>query len=240
MPRFYVPDVSYEIGSEIPLPPSSVHHAMRVLRMREGDEAEIFDGKGNSARGKIHFSKDYASVFIEKISHEENDTLKIVLAQSLVSNEKMDWIVEKACELGVSKLIVFPAERSEIKLTGEKLEKRLQRWSKIILSSCEQCKRNSLLDIRFLPSLKSLSDDIVCERNYVLCPSSPNTEKESLAVPKSVMFVIGPEGGLSNNEISLLLEKGFLRKQLGDLVLRTETAGIVAAAYAQTLWSWKN
>ncbi len=109
MPRFYVPDIAYKVGEEVVLPPEAIHHAMRVLRMREDDEAELFDGNGKSAKGTIHFAKDFASVKILETAFTQENSLKIVLLQSLVSNEKMDWIVEKACELGVTELIVFPA-----------------------------------------------------------------------------------------------------------------------------------
>ena len=116
---------------------------MRVLRMREDDEAELFDGNGKSAKGTIHFAKDFASVKILETAFTQENSLKIVLLQSLVSNEKMDWIVEKACELGVTELIVFPADRSEVKLIGDKLLKRIERWNKIVVSACKQCKRSA-------------------------------------------------------------------------------------------------
>ena len=190
MPRFYIPNTTFQIGEEVVLPQESVHHAMRVLRMRDGDEAELFDGRGTSAKGTIHFAKDFASVKVLGTTVAPENSLRIVLLQSLVSNEKMDWIIEKACELDVSEVIVFPADRSEVKLAADKLSKRMERWQ--------------------------------------------NKDKV-----ESVSFVIGPEGGLSPREINLLEEKGFKPQQLGKLVFRTETAGIVAASYAHTLWDWK-
>ena len=154
MPRFYVPDIAYKVGEEVVLPPEAIHHAMRVLRMREDDEAELFDGNGKSAKGTIHFAKDFASVKILETAFTQENSLKIVLLQSLVSNEKMDWIVEKACELGVTELIVFPADRSEVKLIGDKLLKRIERWNKIVVSACKQCKRSACLKFPGFPPSK--------------------------------------------------------------------------------------
>ncbi len=219
MPRFYVPDIAYKVGEEVVLPPEAIHHAMRVLRMREDDEAELFDGNGKSAKGTIHFAKDFASVKILETAFTQENSLKIVLLQSLVSNEKMDWIVEKACELGVTELIVFPADRSEVKLIGDKLLKRIERWNKIVVSACKQCKRSALLKVSWLPSLQDFNPEGI-QKNLI------------------ISFAIGPEGGLSQREIQLLMEKGFEPKQLGQFVFRTETAGIVAASYAHTLWDW--
>lgn len=237
MPRFYVPDTTFQVGEEVVLPQESIHHAMRVLRMREGDEAEVFDGNGSSASGTIHFAKDFASVLIKNIFSDQQDSLKIILLQSLVSNEKMDWIVEKACELNISELIVFPADRSEVRLTEDKLLKRLERWNKIVISSCKQCKRSSLLKISWLSSLKEFLAEGI-QRKYILMPESTVPQEQTPDNVRSVSFVVGPEGGLSPREVSLLKEKGFVEKQLGKLVLRTETAGLAAASYANTLWSW--
>lgn len=236
MPRFYVPDIAYKVGEEVVLPPEAIHHAMRVLRMREDDEAELFDGNGKSAKGTIHFAKDFASVKILETAFTQENSLKIVLLQSLVSNEKMDWIVEKACELGVTELIVFPADRSEVKLIGDKLLKRIERWNKIVVSACKQCKRSALLKVSWLPSLQDFNPEGI-QKNFIMIPQATLSEKAEKKI-ESVSFAIGPEGGLSQREIQLLMEKGFEPKQLGQFVFRTETAGIVAASYAHTLWDW--
>lgn len=237
MPRFYIPNTTFQIGEEVVLPQESVHHAMRVLRMRDGDEAELFDGRGTSAKGTIHFAKDFASVKVLETTVAPENSLRIVLLQSLVSNEKMDWIIEKACELDVSEVIVFPADRSEVKLAADKLSKRMERWHKIVVSACKQCKRSSLLTVSWLSSLQDF-DARPIQKNFILMPSAHFSEQNKDKV-ESVSFVIGPEGGLSPREINLLEEKGFKPQQLGKLVFRTETAGIVAASYAHTLWDWK-
>ncbi len=148
----------------------------------------------------------------------------------------MDWIVEKACELGVTELIVFPADRSEVKLIGDKLLKRIERWNKIVVSACKQCKRSALLKVSWLPSLQDFNPEGI-QKNFIMIPQATLSEKAEEKI-ESVSFAIGPEGGLSQREIQLLMEKGFEPKQLGQFVFRTETAGIVAASYAHTLWDW--
>lgn len=232
MPRFYVPFPGAEVGKPIVLPSESVHHAMRVLRLRQDDKVEVFNGRGLSAKGPIHFAADYAEVVPEKIERSER-SLRLILLQSLVSNEKMDWIVEKACELGYSKIVVFPADRSEIRLTSEKTAKRLERWGKIAVSACKQCGEDFLPDIVYAPGLKEAAGlaEGLC---IMLSPSAQARDEDEKIL--AVTFAVGPEGGFSDNEIKTLTGAGFAGKRLGARVLRTETAAIAAASYAQTLW----
>ncbi len=234
MPRFYTPNIELVANSEVELSPLATHHAMRVLRMREGDDVEVFDGKGCSATGTIRFAKDFASVLISSVTRQDPEPLRIILLQALVSNDKMDWIVEKACETGISKLVVFSPARTDIKLNNEKIFSRLHRWNKIAISACEQCGRNTLMEIVICASLREASA-IAEGLKIILHPFGRQTDKteENITV---VSFLIGPEGGFTEQEIELAEKQGFVPKQLGKLILRTETAGIVAASYAQTLW----
>ncbi len=234
MPRFYTPNVELVANSEVELSPLATHHAMRVLRMHEGDDVELFDGKGCSATGTIRFAKDFASVLISSVTMQNPESLRIVLLQALVSNDKMDWIVEKTCETGITKLIVFTPARTDIKLNQEKIISRLQRWNKIAISACEQCGRNMLPEIVFCTSLQEASA-MAEGLKIILHPHSRQTEKLEGDIT-AVSFLIGPEGGFTDQEVRLAKSQGFVPKQLGKLILRTETAGIVAASYAQTLW----
>ncbi len=234
MPRFYTPDAELAVNSEIELPSGATHHAMHVLRLREGDEVEVFNGKGCSATGTIHFAEDFASILISAVNKQDTESLRIILLQALVSNDKMDWIVEKACETGVNKLVIFSPARSDIKLNKEKINSRLERWNKVAVSACEQCGRNMLPGIVFCPSLKEASS-LAEGLKIILHPHSKSTKLPKDAI-MAVSFLVGPEGGFTDQEVDLAKKQGFLPKQLGNLILRTETAGIVAASYAQTLW----
>ncbi len=235
MPRFYTPDTIFVESSLVELPKATVHHAMRVLRMRNGDIVELFDGKGNRCSGTITFTTGAATVAVERLFTPDEVKLKINLIQSLVANEKMDWIVEKACETGVSSITVFPPARCDIRLNEEKALKRVERWLKIAVSACEQCGRNSLPEISFLSGLKEATE----QANGLKLILHPVPLGQNEALPEeadAVTFLIGPEGGFNEKEIALALEQGFRPRQLGKLVLRTETAGIAASSFAQTLW----
>lgn len=140
MPRFYYFFESADTEAPLVLPPEAVHHAMRVLRMRQGDAVEVFNGKGCAVKGTIRFATDFAEVIPQEVIMQPRG-LKLVLMQALVANEKMDWIIEKACELGYAEIAVFPSERGEVRLTCEKAVKRVERWNKIAVSACSTMRR---------------------------------------------------------------------------------------------------
>lgn len=232
MPRFYYFFDSADVNAPLVLPPEAVHHAMRVLRMRQGDPVEVFNGKGCAVKGTIRFATDFAEVIPQEVIMQPRG-LKLVLMQALVANEKMDWIIEKACELGYAEIAVFPSERGEVRLTGEKAVKRVERWNKIAVSACQQCGENYLPNIRFCTSLKKAAA-YAEGLKFVLSPVGKTYD--SSEVHAAVTFAIGPEGGLSPKEIEMLVDGGFYSHKLGSRVLRTETAAIAAASFAQTLW----
>lgn len=232
MPRFYYFFDSADVNAPLVLPPEAVHHAMRVLRMRQGDAVEIFNGKGCAVKGTIRFATDFAEVIPQEVIMQPRG-LKLVLLQALVANEKMDWIIEKACELGYAEIAVFPAERGEVRLTGEKALKRVERWNKIAVSACQQCGENYLPNIRFCTNLKD-AVSIAEGLKFVLSPIGKTYD--SSEVPNVVTFAVGPEGGLSPKEIDALIDCGFYSRKLGNRILRTETAAIAAASFDQTLW----
>ncbi len=232
MPRFYYFFDSAGTGTPLVLPPEAVHHAMRVLRMRQDDPVEVFNGQGCAVKGKIRFAKDFAEVIPEEVVMQPRG-LRLVLMQALVGNEKMDWIIEKACELGYAAIAVFPSERGEVRLIGEKAVKRVERWNKIAVSACQQCGENYLPNIRFCGSLKEAAT-VAEGLKFVLSPIGKTCDSSD--TPTAVTFCVGPEGGLSPKEINTLVECGFYSRKLGNRVLRTETAAIAAASFAQTLW----
>lgn len=231
-PRFYV-DSEFQPNDTLVLPEKPAHHASRVLRMREGDSALLFDGRGNEAHCVLHFFSDRTEAHILTVtkSHTESP-LKTVLIQALVSQEKLDWILEKATELGVSKIIIVPAERSVTKLDSKRLEKRLAQWKNTVLSACEQCARSFLPDVEFCPQLESALAQNKSECNLFLAPSAQ--KGFLLNSVHSVTFAVGPEGGFSAQEIELALSLGYESALLGPRVLRTETAGLAALAVAQS------
>lgn len=145
------------------------------------------------------------------------------------------WIglLKKPAELGYAEIAVFPAERGEVRLTGEKALKRVERWNKIAVSACQQCGENYLPNIRFCTNLK---DAVSSAEGLKFVLSPIGKTYDSSEVPNVVTFAVGPEGGLSPKEIDALIDCGFYSRKLGNRILRTETAAIAAASFAQTLW----
>ena len=219
IPRFYIPNVTFQIGVRTYLPPAARHHAGRVLRMVAGEKASVFNGLG-----------DDAYITIESLERPKTESpLSITLVQGLISAEKLDYVVEKAVELGVSRIVIVPSIRSTAKLPEDRRDRRLTRWSDIMHSACEQCGRNSIPTLEFMQFEKAM-ETVKADRRYMLALSS--TVAPRLTRISSVAFAVGPEGGFSANEIAMATKFGWESVLIGPRVLRTETAGLVAATLA--------
>lgn len=239
MPRFYCPP-PLPPGGTFELPPDAAHHAARVLRLREGDRVEIFDGLGNACHGMIAELGGKRVVLgeIAASSTDRESPLQVVLAQALSSSEKMDWVIQKATELGVTDIQPLDTERSVAKLSAERVAKRLEHWRQVAISACEQCGRNLLpkihapLDIMaWLQQMKESSST-----KLILLPQGA-TSLHGLEKPNGgVVLLIGAEGGFTQAESDSALHCGFAPIRLGARVLRTETAAVAGLASLQTLW----
>ena len=229
-PRFYAPQLTFEIGQKAVLPEKARHHAGRVLRMKAGESASLFDGRGKLATGPIEFNEAGAAITVQTIETARNESpVATTLVQALVAPEKMDWIVEKAVELGVTRIVVVPTQRSVTKLTGERLQKRLGHWRDVMISACEQSGRLFVPGIEAM-SFKDALEKLQGDRKIILAPSDKNAPQ--LTALTSVAFAVGPEGGFDGAEIELAKSNGWTCAQIGPRVLRTETAGIVALTLA--------
>ena len=210
-------------------------HQQGNHRLRAGEEVVVFNGTGRQWRGPIRF--DQQGAYVALVSTETplvEPPVRMTLVQALVSPEKLDWIVEKAVETGVSEIVLTPAARSVTKLAGERLEKRLQKLRDIAVSAAEQCGRNVVPEIRGASSFKEAMLGTQADRRLVLAPGAAHGTRLT-GEEKSVAFAVGPEGGFSPEEIDLAEEAGWLAVLLGPRVLRTETAGIAAAVWLNTL-----
>ena len=248
MPRFYCPP-PLPSGGTFDLPPDAAHHAARVLRLREGDPVQIFDGLGNERHGIIAElgGKRVVVSGITVIDNDRESPLKVLLAQALTSSEKMDWVIQKATELGVTEIQPIDTERSVARLSAERAAKRLEHWQQVAISACEQCGRNMLpkihapLDIMvWLQQTKTMPDAQISDAKhiakYILLPEGSVTLHEQTAPPGKVVLLIGAEGGFSQAENTAALHCGFTSIRLGARVMRTETAAIAGLAVLQTLW----
>ncbi len=239
MPRFYFPD-ALALGARVHLPKDAAHHAARVLRMAEGDVVSLFNGDGQAYRAKIvRLDKQDVVVMIEQRAAASSESpLHTTLVQGISSGERMDFTLQKSVELGISAIQPIQAERSVVKLTAERKEKRLRHWQNIVAAACEQCGRNVVPEV--MPSL-TLTDWLgtqVSEETLKI-HLSPDAELglRTLEKPnRPVVLAVGPEGGFSPHEHAALHQCGFVAVQLGPRILRTETAALAALAAMQVCW----
>lgn len=233
LPRFFVdcPD-AYFCGT-IELPPKTAHHAGRALRLAAGESVVLFNGSGRVWTGRVSFDGKRAFVTIEGQAPDDRESpVMMTLVQAQVTPEKMDWIVEKATELGVARIVLVPAQRSVTKLSGERLEKRLEKSRETVRAACEQCGRNRLPEVAAL----SLKEAFALEGDLKLILAPGAKRGTHTKTPRSVLFAVGPEGGFSPEELKAAEEAGWSPTLLGPRVLRTETAGLAAAAWINTLY----
>lgn len=236
IPRLYCPQPIK--GPNHALAPEAAHHALRVLRLRAGDEVVLFDGTGGEWPGQLAGEGRGLQVELGKWRALEREaSLVLTLAQALPGGDKMDWVVQKAVELGVTCIQPLEAARSVVRLAGPRAEKRHAHWQQVAISACEQCGRNRLPQIA---PLLSLTDYLARpaapgEARLLLVPGG-GTRPGSLARPGQATLLIGPEGGWTEAEQQAALAAGFQPLTLGPRVLRTETAGLAALAAALALW----
>jgi 16S rRNA (uracil1498-N3)-methyltransferase len=239
MPRFYCSPPLPDHGS-FDLPPEAAHHAGRVLRLREGDRVEIFDGIGNERRGVItELAGKRVTVGELAVTDADRESpLRTVLAQAMASSEKMDWVVQKAVELGATEIQPLDTERSVAKLSAERAEKRMEHWRQVAISACEQCGRNRLPEIHapldIMAWLRRMQD--APESKFILLPQGAASLHEQPKPQHGVVLLIGAEGGFAQAESETALHCGFTPIRMGARVLRTETAAVAGLAALQTLW----
>lgn len=229
-PRFLVPDV-LAAGTTVSLPQAASHHALRVLRLRDGDPVILFDGKGREFDAR--FAPDPANascsraIVLDGGAVDREAGVAISLVQALCAQEKVDWLVEKAVELGAVRLLLAPSARSVVRLDGARQERRLQRWRDIAASAAAQCGRNRLLQVELLGELgEALRAGQDCAARWILDPAA--SEGLQAGGVASAAFAIGPEGGFTEAEHALARGFGYRGLRLGPRTLRTETAGLAA------------
>ena len=236
MSRFYVkPEQVKE--SRIYVDGPEAHHILDVMRLKKGDQTFIFDGTGKDYFGIIEETTRTSLVIkIEKMENKKNTkALNITLAQALPRKEKMDYIVEKATELGVCSIIPMKTERTVPRIVKEKEASKKARWERIAREACKQCGRSNIAKIEdytdFKDVLKSISS-----YDITIMPSTNNIKKTSLKSilsgfkGKSILLFIGPEGGFSPKETALGQKNNIAFASLGANVLKSDTACIASIA----------
>ncbi|HAE72898.1 MAG TPA: 16S rRNA (uracil(1498)-N(3))-methyltransferase [Gammaproteobacteria bacterium] len=223
------------IGEELTLDDYASHHLIKVLRFPQGQNVTLFNGDGFNYTAKVLQVKK--SCVVELLNKEENPSeskLNLTLAQGVAKGEKMDFLIQKAVELGVNKIIPILSERCVVKLSGDKLVKRTKHWQKIVISACEQSGRSVIPEMVSPIGLDEFLQQ-PSVNGFVLHHRSEQTLLD-MAVVNKATILIGPEGGLSGAEIVQATQAGYQSLLLGSRVLRTETASLAAIANMQLLW----
>ena len=218
------------------VPEASAHYISRVLRMQVGDALQLFDGSGLEFQGSI-IEASKKSVVVELQAGQPGQPespLQVHLGQVLSRGERMDWAIQKATELGATEITPLFSERCEVRLNDERIQKRLEHWQQIASSACEQCGRSRIPVIHSPIPVSLWQSQIKADLKLVLHPEAQPLA--SHARPQQLALLIGPEGGLSENEVSAAQAAGFHAACFGPRVLRTETAPVVALSLAQLLW----
>lgn len=240
MPRFYVPSPRIEKGV-LRVQGQEVRHIRRVLRLKAGDGIVVFDGSGKEYEGTI-FEEGPSFVLIEIqniISSERESPLEISLAQGLLKGEKMDYLIQKATELGVKEIIPFFSSRSVPLLDKSKRLKRYHRWQRIAVEASKQCGRGVIPRIGplqdYFEMLQAPSPDSL---RLILWEKEGAGLKEILKMSKEkkIFFIVGPEGGASTKEVEQAKRAAFIAVNLGKRILRSETASLCLLGILQYEW----
>ncbi len=232
--RVYV-DAPLASGMRVTLQGSAAGHLTRVLRLRVGEALTVFNGAGGEYAASIeHAHAGRVAVAIGELRAIERESpLTLTLAQGVSRGERMDLVVQKATELGVSGLAPVLAERSVVRLTAQQAERRLNHWRAIAIAACEQSGRNRLPAIASPVPLRDFLRTSDGSMRLLLSPAATATLADLPRLVSAVTVLIGPEGGLAEAEQEAAVAAGFRPVRLGPRVLRTETAAIAALTLLQ-------
>lgn len=242
-PRFYCQ--THLAGLRTVALPAGASHHVNVLRLASGQEIVLFDGTGGEYACTLRFEGKQAMADIRAHVQKETELSgRLTLVQGLAGADKMDWIIEKAVELGVSAILPVSARRSVLQLSGPRLEKRMLHWQRVVQSASEQCGRNQLATLSPPASLAEVLATIrdAPDQLTLLCDPAMTTDLQAClaehAPLKAVTLLVGPEGGWTPEELKIAQEKGAIAVRFGSRVLRTETAGLALISAVSVLCGW--
>ncbi|WP_413707762.1 16S rRNA (uracil(1498)-N(3))-methyltransferase [Ralstonia sp. Ralssp110] len=238
LPRFFV-DTPLAPNITVTLPEAVTRH-IHVLRLAVGDDVCLFDGSGNEFRARLDAinKRDAAASLTDATQPDTEARYAITLAQGIAGGDKMDWLIEKAVELGVNAVAPLQTERAVVRLSGERAAKRVQHWQALVQAACEQCGRARVPVVAPVATLREwLAAGQSNDAPRVLLSPRGTQSLTQWAVQSrtriegsGIVLLIGPEGGLSPDEEALAEAAGFLPLTLGRRILRTESAALVAVS----------
>jgi 16S rRNA (uracil1498-N3)-methyltransferase len=235
VPRFHL-DAPLRAGGVCTLSEDAAHHAVHVLRLREGDDVTLFNGRGGEFAARIA-SMQRLRISIDLLQHraiERESPLRITLVQGVSAGERMDSTVRKAVELGVAEVQPVLAARSVARPKGDRAENRRSHWQKIVIAACEQCGRNRVPEVQALVSLDDYQPASGTTK-ILLSPASELPLSKLSTADNRIVLAAGPEAGFTEEEEARLVQAGFVPTSLGPRVLRTETAAVAALAALNAL-----
>ena len=224
-------------GREVELPAAAGEHVARVLRLRVGAAVVLFDGHGGEWAAEItSIARNRVRALCRNHNPVERESpVAITLLQSLARGEKMDWIIQKATELGVHDIIPVSSERSVVHMDEQRESKRLAHWQAIAASACEQCGRNRLPELSPPMALPNALELQLPNMRLTLSPAAVVRLRDVVNTPQAIALLVGPEGGLTEQECAHSEARGFRAVRFGPRILRTETAAVAAIAALQLL-----
>jgi 16S rRNA (uracil1498-N3)-methyltransferase len=234
-PRFFV-DAPLRAGSVCTLSEEAAHHAIHVLRLREGEDITLFNGRGGEYAARIA-SIQRLRIAVDILQHravERESPLRVTLVQGVSAGEKMDSTLRKAVELGVAEVQPVLAARSVARPKGERAEGRRAHWQKLMIAACEQCGRNRIPEVHPLIPLLDYRTSADSTR-ILLSPQARLKLSEAAKDSSTLILAAGPEAGFTAEEEAALVSAGFTPASLGPRVLRTETAAVAALAALSAL-----
>ena len=236
-------ETALDSGGTVTLSPRNEHYLLHVLRVEAGQPLQLFDGNGAEYRAVVR-EVSRKRLTIEVLEPQDpnlltpESPLATTLAIGVSKGERMDWAVQKATELGVSRIQPLQSKRVDVKLTVERWQKKQEHWRDVAISACEQCGRSRIPTISKPLGLSSWLESDHNEFKVVLRAGQTPLVKliENHPVAAKASILIGPEGGLAPEEFEQALEQGYVAASLGPRVLRTETAPVVALSLLQAIW----
>jgi 16S rRNA (uracil1498-N3)-methyltransferase len=223
-------------GNRYTIEGDAANHVARVLRLERGAPLTVFDGRGGEHAARIEeFRKDAVVVAVgERAAADPESRLSLTLAQGVSRGERMDWVVQKATELGVTRIVPVLTERTVVKLDARQSGRKHQHWQGIVIAACEQSGRTRLPDVAPPIALQEFLRQSNEARAVRILLSPTGTQRvDDLTPDGGLIVLIGPEGGLAESEQRAALDAGFLAMRLGPRVLRTETAAVAALTLLQ-------
>jgi 16S rRNA (uracil1498-N3)-methyltransferase len=238
VPRVYVEEPIAQ-RRELWLAGDAANYVQRVLRLRAGDELTVFDGSGGEhgahvdgfERGAVRVTLDAGRAI------ERESPLAITLWQAPCRGDRMDHLIEKATELGVARIVPWLAQHAVVRLEGQRAEQRRAHWQAVARSACEQCGRNRVPEVEAPQALADLIAHCPpVALKLALRPQADARLHDLRVRPTAAIIVVGPEGGMTHDEETLLQDARFLSLSLGPRILRADTAGPACIATLQALW----